>query len=122
MNNKNVFDNIIYSKLLHNIRKRKVFESLFKFVKEFLKNKYIIITIDNYTTTKRIINVDISQSSFLLSIFYLFYNTDLLETCDNIKLQISSTRFVDNVNILTYNKLIKRNYKVLDKIYNKYEQ
>ena len=122
LNNKSVFDNIIYNKLLYNIRKRKVLESLFEFVKDFLKNKYIIITIDNDTTTKRIINVDILQNSFLLSIFYLFYNIYLLETYNNIKLQISSIKFVNDVNILIYNKSIKRNCKILNKIYNKYEQ
>ena len=99
-----------------------MFELFFEFVKNFLKNKYIIITIDNYTITKYIVNVDISQSSFLLSIFYLFYNLDLLETYDNIKLQISFIKSVNNVNILIYNKLMKRNCKILNKIYNKYKQ
>ncbi len=58
----------------------------------------------------------------LLLILYLFYNVDLLETCDNIKLQISSTKFVNNINILTYNKSTKHNCGVLNKIYNKCEQ
>jgi len=121
LNNKSAFDNVIYNKFLHNIKKRKVFESFLEFVKDFLKNKRIIITINNYTTTKRIINVDISQDFFLLSILYLFYNVNLLETFNNIKLRISSTRFVNDINILTYNKSIKRNCKVLNKIYNKYK-
>ena len=122
LNNKNVFDNVTHNKVLYNIKKRKVFESLLKFVKNFLKNKYIIITIDNYIITKRIININISQNSSLLSIFYLFYNINLLEIYNNIKLQISSIKFVDNINILIYNKSIKRNYEVLNKIYNKCEQ
>jgi len=90
-----------------------VFKLFFEFVKDFLKNKRIIITINNYTTTKRIINIDILQNSSLSSILYLFYNIDLLETYNNIKLQISFTRFVNNINILTYNKLAKRNCNVL---------
>ncbi len=101
---------------MYNIRKKRVFES-FLFVKNLPKNKRIIITIDNYTTIKRIINIEILQSSFLLLILYLFYNINLLETCDNIKLQISFTKFVNNINILTYNKSTKRNCKVLSKIY-----
>ncbi len=119
LNNKNIFDNIMHNKFLYDIKKRKVFESLFEFVKDFLKNKRIIITIDNYTITKRIINVDISQSSSLLSILYLFYNVDLLKTYNDIKLRISSTKFVNNINILTYDKSTKRNCKILNKIYDK---
>jgi len=122
LNNKNVFNNVAHNRLLYNIKKRKVFESLFKFVKNFLKNKCIIITIDNYTIIKRIINVDISQNFLLSSILYFFYNINLLKTYDNIKLQISSTKFVDDINILIYNKSIKRNCRILNKIYNKCEQ
>ena len=122
LNNKNIFDNIMHNKFLYDIKKRKVFESLFEFVKDFLKNKRIIITIDNYTITKRIINVDISQSSSLLSILYLFYNVDLLKTYNDIKLRISSTKFVNNINILTYDKSTKRNCKILSEIYEKCKQ
>jgi len=119
-NSKNVFDNIIYSRFLHNIKKRKIFELFFEFVKDFLKNKRTIITINNYTIIEYIININILQF-FLLLIFYLFYNIDLLEIYNNIKLQISFIEFVNNINILIYNKSIKRNYKVLNKIYKKYK-
>jgi len=122
LNNKSTFDNIIYNKLLHNIKKRRVFKLLFIFVEDLLKNRYIIIIIDNYTTTKQTINVDILQNSSLLLILYIFYNIDLLKTCNNIKLRISSIEFVDNINILTYNKLTKRNCKILNKIYSRFEQ
>jgi len=122
LNNKSAFDNITHNRFLYNIKKRRMFESLFEFVKNFLKNKRIIITIDNYTITKRIINVDILQNSSLLSIFYFFYNAKLLKTYNNIKLQISFTKFVNNINILIYNKSTKRNCKILSKIYDKYKQ
>jgi len=121
LNNKSAFDNITHNKFLHNIEKKRVFELLLEFVKDILKNKYIIITIDNYIITKYIINIDILQNFSLSSIFYLFNNIDLLKTYNNIKLQISSTRFVNNINILIYNKSTKRSCKVLNKIYNKYK-
>jgi len=113
---------VTHNRLLHNIRKRKILKLLLKFVKNFLKNWRTTITINNYTTTKRDVNVNISQDFSLLLILYLFYNANLLETCDDIKLRISFTKFVDNVNILIYKKLTKRNCKVLGKIYNKCEQ
>ncbi len=98
-----------------------MFELLLESVKDFLKNRRIIITIDNYITTKYIINIDISQSFSLLFILYLFYNIDLLKTYNNIKLQINFIKFVNNINILIYNKSTKRNCKVLSKIYKKYK-
>jgi len=122
LNDKSVFDNVTHNRFLYNIRKRRVSKLLFAFVKNFLKNRHIIIIIDNYTTTKQTINVDISQNSSLLLILYFFYNVDLLKTCDKIKLRISFIEFVDDVNILTYDKLTKRNCRILSKLYNKCEQ
>jgi len=54
------------------------------------------------------------QNSFLLLILYLFYNVNLLKICNNIKLQINATNFVNNVNILMYKKSIKHNCKILN--------
>jgi len=81
-----------------------------------------MITIDNYTTAKCNVNVDISQDSSLSSILYLFYNVNLLEACDNIKLRTSFTDFVNDVNILIYEEFMKRNCKVLSEIYDKCKQ
>jgi len=38
LNEKNAFNNIIHSRLLHDMKKRKVFRLLLKFVKNFLKD------------------------------------------------------------------------------------
>jgi len=81
-----------------------------------------MITIDDYMMMKRSVNINISQDSLLSSILYLFYNADLLKACDNIRLKISFTNFINDVNILTYEKFMKRNCKVLSEIYDKCEQ
>ena len=88
-------------------------------MKDFLKNKNIILIIEKYTQTKRWISVNISQNFLLSLILYLFYNVNLLKTCKNIKLHFSITDFVNNINILTYNKFIKQNCNVLKKAWNK---
>jgi len=112
----------MHSKLLHDMKKRKVSKLLLKFVKNFLKDRRIMITIDDYMTMKCRVNVNISQDSSLSSILYLFYNANLLEACDNIKLRTSFINFVNDVNILTYEEFIKRNCKVLNEIYDRCEQ
>ncbi len=67
-------------------------------------------------------NVDILQDSLLSSILYLFYNVNLLKACDDIRLRISFTNFINNVNILIYEEFIKCNCKVLNEIYDRCEQ
>jgi len=104
------------------MKKRRVFRLLLKFVKNFLRNQRITITINDYMMMKRSVNINISQDSSLSSILYLFYNMNLLKAYDDIRLRISFTDFINNVNILTYKKFMKRNCKVLSKIYDKCEQ
>jgi len=112
----------MHSRLLHNMKKRKVFKLFLEFVKNFLKDQRITITIDDYTMMKCSVNVDISQDSLLSSILYLFYNANLLKACDDIKLRTNFTNFVNDVNILTYKEFIKRNCKVLSEIYDRCKQ
>ncbi len=104
------------------MKKRKVSRLLLKFMKNFLKDQRITITIDNYMMMKHSVNVDISQNSSLSLILYLFYNVNLLEACNDIKLRTNFTNFMNDVNILTYKEFIKRNCRVLNEIYDKCEQ
>ena len=52
---------------------------------------------------------------FIFLILYLFYNANLLKTCDNVKLRFSVTNFVNDINILIYNEFIKQNCDMLKK-------
>ncbi len=122
LNEKNAFNNVMHSKLLHDMKKRKVSRLLLKFVKNFLKHQRIMIIINDYTMMKCSVNINISQNSLLSLILYLFYNVNLLEACDDIKLRTNFINFVNDVNILTYKEFIKRNCRVLNKIYDKCEQ
>jgi len=81
-----------------------------------------MITINDYTTMKRSVNINISQNSLLSLILYLFYNVNLLEACDDIKLRTNFTDFINNINILIYEKFMKCNCKVLSEIYDRCEQ
>ncbi len=81
-----------------------------------------MITIDDYMMMKCSMNVDISQDSLLSSILYLFYNVNLLKACDDIRLRTSFTDFINDINILIYEKFMKRNCKVFSKIYDRCKQ
>ena len=85
-------------------------------MKNFLKNRSTILIIENHTMTKRKINVNISQNSSFFSMLYLFYNANLLKSCENVKLHLNIIEFVNDINILMYNELTKRNCEMLKKI------
>ncbi len=122
LNKKSAFDNMIHSKLLHDMKKKRVFRLLLKFMKNFLRNQRIMITIDDYTTMKCSININILQDSLLSSILYLFYNVNLLKACNDIKLRINFINFINDINILIYEKFTKCNCKVFNEIYDKCKQ
>ncbi len=104
------------------MKKRRVFRLFLEFVKNFLKDWRITITIDDYMMMKCSVNVNISQDSLLSLILYLFYNVNLLKACDDIRLRISFTNFINDINILIYEKFMKRNYRVLSEIYDRCKQ
>jgi len=122
LNEKNAFNNMMHSKLLHDIKKKKVSRLLLKFVKNFLKDQCIMITIDDYMMMKCSVNINILQNSLLSLILYLFYNANLLEACDDIKLRTNFINFMNDVNILIYKEFIKRNCRVLNEIYDRCKQ
>ena len=119
LNVSEIFDNVLHFRFFYNMRKKRISSKLLKWVRNFLKNKNIILIIGKYTQTERRISVSISQNFSLFSILYLFYNADLLKTCKNVKLRFSVTDFVNDINILTYSEFTKRNCDVLKKAWNK---
>jgi len=122
LNKKNAFDNVMHSRLLHDMKKRKVSRLFLEFVKNFLKDQCIMITINDYMMMKCSMNINISQDSSLSLILYLFYNVNLLKAYDDIKLRINFINFMNDINILTYEEFIKRNCRVLSEIYDRCEQ
>ena len=76
-------------------------------MKNFLKNKNMILIIENHMITERKININILQNSLFSLILYLFYNANSLKLCENIKLRLNVIKFVNDINILTYNELTK---------------
>ena len=119
LNVSGVFDNVSHFRFFHNMRKRRVSNKLLKWVKDFLKNKSTTLIIENYTMTKRRASVDISQNSSFFSMLYLFYNVNLLKSCENVRLRFSVIEFVNDINILTYSESTERNCEMLEKTWKK---
>jgi hypothetical protein len=90
-------------------------------MKDFLKDKHIEIKIADFTLKKSRVNVNISQSSLILLILYLFYNADLLSIYENLILRTSLIGFINDVNLLTYDIRAEGNCRNLKRIYNAYK-
>lgn len=108
--------NIFHKCLLHNLCKRKIDYKVVKWVILFLTNCQIIIKINKHTTSKLSINFDLLQRLSLLSIFYLFYNVDLLEDCA-IK-RVKAQGFINDITLIATNKSTKSNTQRLTKVHN----
>ncbi len=78
LNEKSAFNNVMHSRFLHDMKKRRVFKLLLKFVKNFLRNQCIMITINDYMMMKCSMNVNISQNSLLSSIIIIIIIHTLL--------------------------------------------
>ena len=118
---KSIFDNVSHTRLMYNLRKRKIPERLVNWVGDFLTRRRTEIRIADFTLEESRIDAGIPQGSPLSPILYLFYNADLLDNCTSIRDRTSSIGFVDDVNILIYNTSIRGNCEALERAYIAYE-
>ncbi len=65
----------------------------------------------------REINADISQKFFISSILFLFFNASLIKKCEALKIKIEVFDFVNDINILTYNRFIEEICRILSKVH-----
>jgi len=93
------FDNVSHERFLHNLRKRRVDEKTVKWIASFLTNRRTNIIVDRYKSKEYKTATGIPQGSPLSPILYLFYNADLIETC-NRQPNTTATGYIDDVAIL----------------------
>jgi len=63
----------------------------------------------------RKINADILQKSSILSILFLFFNASLIEKCKALKIKIEVLDFVNDINILVYDRFTEEICRTLSK-------
>ena len=65
----------------------------------------------------REININILQRFFISSILFLFFNVSLIEKCKALRIKIKVFNFVNDINILVYDKFTEEICKTLSKAY-----
>jgi ribonuclease HI len=93
------FPNAVTSKLIHNLRKRRIPVALVKFVAQLLSNRRTKIRFDDYTSGPIEITNGIGQGDPLSMLLYILYNADLLEIPDNESKE-DAIGYVDDIAIL----------------------
>jgi len=64
------------------------------------------------------INADILQKFLISLIFFLLFNASLIKKCKALRIKIEVLDFVNDINILAYNKFIEEICKTLSKVHN----
>ncbi len=63
-------------------------------------------------STMHQVNVNISQKFFISLIFFLFFNASLIKKCKALEIKIKMLNFVNNINILIYERFCYKHIKI----------
>jgi hypothetical protein len=111
------YDHVLRKRLLHNLQKRKFSTWIVVWTNNFMQNRRINLAVDSKTTMMNNVKIDISQSSCVFFISYLFYNVDLLKLLKRTSRRVDVLSCVNNINIFTYDFSITSNYRDLKKMH-----
>jgi hypothetical protein len=117
LNVTNVFDTMSHVKLRHDMKKRKISRWIIDWINNFLFDRFTTFAMNRKAIESFSMQIEISQKSSLFSILYLFYNVDLLKMCNKFETNTKFLEYVDNVNILIYEKSIEKNCRNLKKMH-----
>jgi ribonuclease HI len=114
------FDNVSRQRLLHNLRKRRVNQTLVRWIDSFMSDRSSTLKLQEYTAPSAPIQTGIPQGSPLSPILYLFYNADLIEACKTENTE--AVGYIDDASILAVGPTAQRNCKTLKAIHQKAEK
>jgi len=112
------FNHVLHTKLLHTLRMRRTSNYIVEWTRSFLKNRESSLTFNEQTSAMQWINADISQKFLISLILFLFFNASLIEKCKALEIKIKVLNFVNDINILIYDKITELICKSLSWAYN----
>jgi hypothetical protein len=122
LNVASAFDTMSHVKLIHDMKKRKISSWIIDWINNFLFDRFTIFAINRRMIESFSMQIEISQKFSFFSILYLFYNVDLLKMCNKFETNTRILEYVDDVNILIYEKNIEENCRNFERMHKFCEQ
>ncbi len=113
-----MFNHVLHIRLLHTLRMRKTLNYIVEWTCSFLKNRESLLMFNEQISTMWQVNADILQKFLISSIFFLFFNASLIKKCETLEIKIEVLNFVNDINILIYDKITESIYKSLSWAHN----
>jgi hypothetical protein len=117
LNIRNVFDTMSHVKLIHNMKIRKISSWIIDWINNVLFNHFTTFAINWKIIESFLMQIEISQNFSFSSILYLLYNVDLFKKYNKFETNTKFFKYVDDVNILIYEKNIDENCRNLEKMH-----
>ncbi len=109
------FNRVSHVRLLHTLKMKRTLSYIIEWTRSFLENRETSLIFDEQTSNMREVNADISQRFLISSIFFLFFNASLIEKCEALKIKIEVLDFINDINILVYDRFTEEICRTLSK-------
>ncbi len=110
-----VFNQVSHIRLLHTLKMKRTLNYIIEWTRSFLKDRESSLVFNDWMSTMHWINADILQKFLILSIFFLFFNANLIKKCKALEIKIEMLNFINDINILIYKRFTEEIYKTLSK-------
>ena len=109
------FDNLFHTRLIHNLRKRRIDNNMINWILSFLSNRSTIILLSKFISETFETSTGISQESLISFLFYLFYNADLMKEEKNYSM--INLKYIDNVAKIVTESSTKINCRKIESLF-----
>ena len=109
-----VFDIVNLIRLLDILRKKGLPGWVVHWIRAFITNRRTTLVIQGSETKAFSVLAEVLQGLPLSPILFLFYNSELLDTCQYLKEGLLAVGFADDINLLVYNRLMESNCQILE--------
>ncbi len=109
------FNQVSHVRLLHTLKMKRTSSYIIEWTRSFLKNRETSLIFNEQISDIREINAGILQRFLISLILFLFFNASLIKKCKALRIKIEVLDFVNDINILVYNRFTEEICRTLSK-------